>query len=171
MRRTAVAGNVRGFITSCFRKHCIHIIVSLLLSAADFRKRHTGNEQAQHMAEPRRYLLRVFCNYSRISPPQAPLWLLTILLIFVWCGTFYASSIPMLSFGRRCRLWVPTITFVETNLIVWLCSTIHRRKCFISMIDDCFARKEVCNTNKSCLGRNKPSCRICSLPPLTTLCA
>jgi hypothetical protein len=32
----------------------------------------------------------------------------------------------------------------------------------------CLAREEVCNTNKSCFGRNKPSCCICSLPPPTT---
>jgi len=91
------------------------------------------------------------------------------------CRTFYAHSIFMLSIGRRCRLLAPTISFFETNLCVGLCGRVQRSPNFLHFFffsnEACFTREGVCNTNKSCLGGNKPSCCICSLPPPTTICA
>lgn len=91
------------------------------------------------------------------------------------CGTFCANSISVLSIGRRCRLLAPVISFFETNLYVGLCGTVQRSPNFLQFIyfpnEACFTREDVCNTKKSGLGRNNPSCCICSLPPPTTLCA
>ena len=71
--------------------------------------------------------MRMFCNFSRKTPPQAPVRLLmNFVLIYVWCGTFCASSISMLSIGRECRLLAPVITFVEISLCVGLCGRVQR---------------------------------------------
>ena len=182
MRRTALGGNVRGFIMSCSRKQRVHIIVSLLVSAADYRKpthwQLIGTTHGEDHQSARRHLMRMFCNISRTASPQASVRLLmNCVLIFVWCGTFYASSISMLPVSRSCRLWAPTITFVETNLCFGLCGTVRRSPNFLLCVCVCvngwglLHPGRVCNTNKSCFGRNKPSCCICSLPPPTTLCA
>ena len=142
MRRTALGGNVRGFIMSCSRKQRVHIIVSLLVSAADYRKpthwQLIGTTHGEDHQSARRHLMRMFCNISRTASPQASVRLLmNCVLIFVWCGTFYASSISMLPVSRSCRLWAPTITFVETNLCFGLCGTVRRSPNFLLCVCVC----------------------------------
>ena len=51
-------------------------------------------------------------------------------LIFALCGMLYAFRSSILPIGRRCRFWAPTITFVETNMCVGLCTRVQRRPTF-----------------------------------------
>ena len=164
----ATAGKHRGFITSIFWTVCVQIIVCLLLSTVAYGKQihlqWTGRWWSSHMLQFDEDVLQCFENN-----PSTSTCTVGVDCHLVWnfvgeqqCHPFHWQQVQALG---------PNDHLCWDQFVGWLVHHSMEKPIFLQC---CWSWMRPASPGRDfqqpCLGRSKPSSRICSLPP-TTACS